>query len=207
MKFPSLRNPHVLIPLLLLVLADVGGIVHALRAHGRKDGAIAIVLPPYALYRSIESVRHPEVLDPAAMAKTDAGRRKLRKELQIKPDIWDALIRLVNVQKQNTMHSTMQDSGALFDIAVTVPQTGPISLTIQPRSDPNLTIVMTDADADQTPEILQITKVVNGKPDIYNTEITKYASEDASQFLLAWSLAWGTIAEELKAKVIQPTTP
>ncbi len=206
MKLPTLRSPYLLVLLLLLVFADIGGVVHAFRRHGRGDGAIAIVLPPYGLYRAVEALQHPQNLSPEEMAKTDYGRRELAKGLHLKPEVWDGLLRLVNVQKNQTIRSTMEDSGITFDIAVTVPATGAISLTIQPQTDTKLTIGMTDENRDQTPEMLQITKVVDGKPEVHNTEIAKYASEDASQFLLAWTLAWGTIAEEQKAAVVQPTS-
>ncbi len=204
-----LRNPYVLIVLFLLLLADIGGIVHAFRAHGTRDGIIALILPPYGLYRGVESISHRTLTETevAELSQSDDGRRELVQGLQIKPDVWEALLAFIAEHRTHELKTTMEETGGtVYDITATVPPDGPITLTIQSRSNADLTISMTDADRDQRPEMLRIVKQVNGQPEVHDTPIDKYTSADASQFLFAWSLAWGTIAEEQQAKANAPSS-
>lgn len=198
MKILTKSSAAVLI--ILLVLADAGGVVHAFRMHSRKDGILALILPPVGLYRSVESLMHRRPVSDAELVKTAEGRMALRRGFQIKADVWTALLNLIAAQKVHQFRTTMEEDGSVFDITVTVPATGPITLTVQPQNDKSLTISMTDDDRNQTPEMLKITKIVNGKTEVHNTAIDKFSSEDSSQFLLAWSLAWGAVAEDQQTK-------
>ena len=199
MTLSPFRRPYIIVLMAIFMMADIGGIAHAFRLHGRRDGIIALVLPPYGLYRAVESLRHPRQLDTATMVQTSQGRRELSQGLRIKPDVWTVLLNLITIQSDHSLRTTMDEGGAIYDITVTVPPAGLMTLTIQPKNDKNLTISMTDENRDQTPEMLKIVKTVNGKPEIHDTPIEKFSAEDSSQFLLAWALAWGTIAEERQA--------
>lgn len=202
-----LHHPYVLVVLLVLAVVDIGGIIHASREHGPRATAIAIILPPYGLYRAVESLGHARTLtdeDVAKLMQSDAGRRSLAGEIQLKPEVWEALINLVTVQKNHEIRTTMVEGGVPYDVTANVPAEQPVTLTIQAQSTPELVITMIDEDRDQTPDTLRIVKQVDGKPEVHVTPLKKYSDDDASQFLLAWSLAWGTIAEEQKARVQPP---
>ncbi len=205
MKF--LTRSYAAVLVVLLVLADAGGVVHAFRMHSQKDGILALVLPPVGLYRSVESLMHRRPVSDAELVKTAEGRMELRRELRIKEEVWTALLNLIATKKDHMYATTMEEGGGVFDVTVTVPPAGPITLTVQPQTDKNLTISMTDENRDQTPEMLKITKTVDGKPEVHDTPIDKFTSEDSSQFLLAWSLAWGTVAEEQQVKSKSKTMP
>ena len=126
--------------------------------------------------------------------------------LKLKSDVWDALLLQVTAQEHNQIRTKMQETGVPYDIIAIVPPTGPVTLTVQSRNDPNLTISMIDTNRDQALDALRIVKKVNGKSAEHMTPIENFSTDDASQFLLAWSLAWGTIAEEQKAAAL-PTSP
>lgn len=196
------RNPYVVVVALVLLLGDAVGIVHSFRAHDAMDGAIALLVPPYGVYRAVESVAHPKGIDAGVLSQTDEGRRQLTQGLQIKEKVWVALLELVTAQQNSSISTVMhENNGAAYDITVTAPATGALSLLIQPQNDKNMSITMTDANRDQTPETIKITKQVNGSAEVHETPIDKFPSDDASQFLLAWSLAWGTVAEQQQARV------
>ncbi|MSR86972.1 hypothetical protein EXS70_02255 [Candidatus Peribacteria bacterium] len=197
-----LSNPYALVVLFLLVVADISGIAHGFRVHGSRDGTIAIVLPPYGIYRAVESLAHPGEIDPVVLAESETGRRTLTAGLEIKPEVWTALLNLIAAQPNHSLTARMEEEGGVnYNITVTVPTTGPILLTVKPeQSIDKLVIEMSDSNRDQTPERIKVTKMVNGKEEVHDTPIEKFSTDDSSQFLLAWSLAWGTIAEEQKAK-------
>ncbi len=200
-----LRRPYVLVLIALIALADVSGIIHSFRMHGTKDGVIALALPPYGLYRAAEGVMHQSPFtdaDVEKLAQTEEGRDALRQALHLKPEVWGALLGFIGNDKNHEFRTSMEETGVPFDITAGVPASGPVTLTVQPRQTPDLTIIMTDEDRNQEPETLTITNMVNGTSEVHDTPIAKYNSDDASQFLFAWSLAWGTIAEELKAQAV-----
>ncbi len=194
------HRPYVLVVIVLIALADIGGTVHAFRMHGKKDGVIALVLPPYGLYRAVEGILHRAPLTDADMeqlSQTPEGRSALADQLRLKPAVWEALLGYIANDKKQVFTTSMQETGVPFDITANVPAIGPVELTIQGQQT-DLTIVMVDANRDQEPESLRIIKLVDGKQEIHETPLAKFSTDDSSQFLFAWSLAWGTIAEELR---------
>ncbi len=203
LSFNFWRNKYVLVVLCLLLVADIGGIVHAFESHGTRNGVIAIVFPPYGLYSIVESVSHPKKMDVATLAKTDEGRREISKGFTIKPNVWVALLEQIAAQKTQSVSTTINEQGIPYDVTATVQATGPVTLTIQPPDNKNITIAMIDENRDQVPEMLKIVKMVDGKAEVHNTPIDKYSSEDASEFLLAWTLSWATIAQEQQAAAQQ----
>ncbi len=203
-----LRRPYVLVLIVLLVAADIGGVVHAFRAHGRNDGIIALVLPPYGLYRAGESLTHHTSLtdaDVEALSKTPEGRGSLTAGLKLKPEVWTALIGMVEAQPSHQIKTTMEETGVPYDITADVEPNGPVTLTIQSRSNTDLEIGMIDMDRDQNPDTMKIVRQVNKKPEVHVTPLSKFSPDDATEFVLAWSLAWGTIADE--QKVVAPLLP
>lgn len=178
---PRLKDPYVLIAAAVSVLALAFGIYYYASSTPREWS--------------------PDEL--AEMAQTEDGRREIADSLRIRPEVWSALVELVNAQPTHQLKATMEESGITYDVTAMVAgkDTGPVELLIQSRNDADLKITMIDADRDQSPEMLTITKTANGKVETHETPIEKYSSEDASQFLLAWALAWGTIAEEHRAAV------
>ena len=202
---PLLRRPYVLVLIILIILADIGGVVHAFRKHGNTDGTIALVLPPYGLYRAVESVMHQDALtdtDLELLSQTPEGRTSLIGRLRLKPEVWEALLGFISNDMNQEFRTSMHETGVPFDIIATVPAVGPVELTIQGRDTPDLTIIMVDANRDQEPESLRIIKRVDGKDEVHETPLVKFSTDDSSQFLFAWSLAWGTIAEELRGSTI-----
>lgn len=208
MRIPSLlRRPYVVLIALLLLAADVGGIVHAFRRHGTRDGVIALALPPYGLYRAGEALGHPRVIgreEAVELAQSDDGRRTLATHFRLKPKVWGGLLDLVMRQKNHQLQTVLDEGGMLYDATATVPPEGPVELTITTQGKTDLTITVIDADRDQKPDALRVVKQVNGKPETHEAALDTYTSDEASQFLLAWALTWGTIAEEQKAAATQP---
>lgn len=197
-----IRRPYVIVAIVLLVLADAAGVVHAFRAHGTRDGVIALVLPPYGLYRAVESVIHRSPLteeDIARMEQTADGRRELFEAFHLRPEIWEVLLDLIGEQKNHAYTTTMDQMGITYDVTATAPPDGPVSITVTTPGNTDLIITMSDENRDQEPEMLKIIKKVDGKTETHDTPIADYSDDDGSQFLLAWSLAWGTIVEELKS--------
>lgn len=47
----------------LLGYAEIGGVVHAFRSHRTSDGVTAIIVPPWAWFRSVEWIWHQRDLD------------------------------------------------------------------------------------------------------------------------------------------------
>lgn len=193
------RNKYVLVVLCLLLVADIGGILHIFRTLGTRNGIIAIVFPPYGIYNVVGLVTQPRKVDVEALAKTDEGRRELTKEFTIKPNVWVALLEQIAAQDTHSVTTTISEQGIPYDVTASVQATGPVTLTIQPPDNKNITITMIDENRDQVPEMLKIVKMVDGKAEVHNTPIDKYSSDDASEFLLAWTLSWATIAQEQKA--------
>lgn len=210
MRIPSLlRRPYVVLIALLLLAADVGGIVHAFRRHGSRDGVIALALPPYGLYRAGEATGHPRIIgreEAVTLAQSDDGRRTLAAHFRLKPKVWEGLLDLVMRQKNHQLQTVLDEGGMLYDATATVPPEGPVELTITTQGKTNLTITVIDADRDQKPDTLRVVKQVNGKPETREAALDTYTSDESSQFLLAWALTWGTIAEEQKAKVVKPAS-
>jgi hypothetical protein len=201
---------HALMLGALLLLADIGGIVHSFRMHGVRDGIVAIVLPPLALYRSVESLGHRSMLteaDVKTMVESDSGRREIAAGLVLKPEVWSGLLALVSVQESHMISSTMQELGTVFSVTVSTGKTGPVTLSIRGENEKDLLISMVDDNRDQTPEVLRIVRTVNGKPEEHVTPLEQFSSDESSQFLLAWRLAWGTIAEEQKARAQGTSAP
>lgn len=203
-----LRRPYILVVIGLIVFADAWGVVHAFRAHGAKDGIIALAVPPYGLYRAVESVVHKNTLtdaDIARMSQTADGRQELAEGMRLRTDVWETLLALIEEQKTHAVSTTLEEGGRAYDVTATVEETGPVTLTIQGKGSTDLSIDIIDEDRDQEPESLRTTKKVNGKPEVHLSALKSYSSSDSSQFLLAWVLAWGTIAEELRSTPITVT--
>jgi hypothetical protein len=139
------------------------------------------------------------------LAESDEGRRQLAEGYTLRPEVWDALTALIAEQKTHELKTTMEESGVTYNVTMHVEKTGPAILNIQSQIDKTLNIAMIDTDRDQKPETLKITKTVNGKPETHETPIAQFASGDASQFLLAWSLAWGSLAEQERSAVVPPS--
>lgn len=198
------RPSYVIAIVLLMLTADGWGVSHAFRMHGKNDGVVALVLPPYGLYRAAEATTHRKPLtddDMERLSLTENGRDVLTRQLRLEPQVWDALLGLIGNDLKHEFRTTMKETGAPFEITANVPDAGPVELVIQGGDNPDLKIVMSDADRDQQPETLTITKMTQGKQEVRETPIAKYNSDDSSQFFFAWALAWGTIAEELKGTV------
>ncbi|NOS67685.1 MAG: hypothetical protein HOO67_04960 [Candidatus Peribacteraceae bacterium] len=198
-----LRRPYILVLLVLLLGLDAWGAVHAFRSHGNTDGIIAVAVPPYGLYRGVESAVHKKQLTDAdiqRLSQSDEGRLELAQGMHLQPDVWETLLALIAEQKTHAISTVMEEAGMEYDITAAVEETGPVTLTIRGKEATELSIDMIDEDRDQEPESLRITKQVSGKPDIHLTALSDYDAGDSSQFLLAWALAWGTIADELKGR-------
>ncbi|MBI2636297.1 hypothetical protein HYW84_03150 [Candidatus Peregrinibacteria bacterium] len=196
-----LRRPYILALAVLIVLSDAVGVVHSYRMHGKKDMMIAVALPPYGVYRAAEAVTHRKPLtddDIERLSHTRDGRDMLTRQLRLSPAVWNALLGLIGNDLKHEFRTTMKEADVPFTITANVPDSGPVGLMVQGGGDPDFKIVMSDADRDQRPEKLTITKMMEGKPEVRETTIEEYNPDDASQFLFAWALAWGTIAEELK---------
>ncbi len=198
------RRPYASILLAILLAADAGGVVHAFRRHGWRDGTIALVFPPYGVYRGTEALMHRADLtenEAVALSGSDSGRRGLSADLQLTKTAWTSLLALIESQPQHEMRSSMQESSTVYDIVATAEPGGPATLTIRNTADKNLTIALLDPKRTQTPETVVITKKVKGADEIHTTPLAKFSSDDASQFLLAWSLAWGTLAQEHQSEL------
>lgn len=199
-----LRRPYFLALTALIVLSDAAGVVHSYRMHGKKDMMIAIAFPPYGVYRAVEAAVHRKPLtddDVERLSHTRDGRDMLTGKLRLSPAVWNALLGLIGNDLKHEFRTTMNEADVPFTITANVPDSGPVGLMVQGGGDPNFKIVMSDADRDQRPEKLTITKMMEGKPETRETTIEEYNPDDASQFFFAWALAWGTIAEELKGAV------
>ena len=142
------------------------------------------------------------------LVQTDAGRRTVAEGFHLIPVVWSTLLDLIMVQKTHSINATVTQQGVTYAVMATVPSSdGPVSLSVQSELQKEMTITMIDVDRDQQPDMLHIVKMVKGKPEVHDTPLERFSSDDASQFLLAWSLAWGTIAQEQRARVAQPTSP
>jgi hypothetical protein len=201
-----LRRPYVLAAIALIVLADAAGVFHAYKSHGAKDGSIALIAPPYGLYRSVEWVMHKRQLteeEIVQLSQSPDGRLELAANMMLKQKVWELLTALIAEQKTKSYSTIMEEGGVSYDITAVSSATGSIQLSIRGRDTTGLSVEMIDEDRDQEPETLLITREEAGKkPEVHTTPLARYGIEESSQFLLAWSLAWGTIAEELKPTAV-----
>lgn len=174
--------------------------MHAWRAHGKLDAAIALILPPYGVYRGIEGmVGHRQMTDEdiATIAETEDGRRALSAQLLLKPEVWTAVLAGIEREPTHEHRTTMEESGQQIEVYATVSAQGPATVSIvSPGGQEGLLLTIVDADRDQSPEAVRIRKTVNGVQSEQETALTSFTTADASQFQLAWSLAWGQIAQE-----------
>ncbi len=205
MKTPFQRHPYAIVLLILLLLSDIGGVLHAFRMHGARDGVIALVLPPYGLYRGVEALTHKTMLteaDAVQLTETDDGRRSLSHTLTLTNTAWKALLKFIESQPGHMLKSTMKEGGTTYNVTLDVqPKNGPVTITIETQTNAALTIAMIDTTRSQQPDIIRTTKHIKNLDDVHTTPLAKFSSEDGSQFLLAWSLALGTIVQEHQAEL------
>lgn len=191
-----IRAPLIGLLIAVAVVLEIAGLGHAFRVHGKKDGTIALIVPPVAWYRAIESLRHRGALDAATMAESDRGRRSLSAEITLPDAEWRAVLADIESRPDHRLTFTMNEAGTAYAAtALVVPGSG-ATLTIRGPQKDDADMTMTDSDRDQTPEWLTITKTVDGMREPNTFPLTAFQNGEESQFLLAWSIAWAQIARK-----------
>ena len=196
MQLPRLPAPALGLMIAAAVILEIAGLSHAFRVHGRKDGTIALVLPPYAFYRAVESLGHTTLQDPSIMAESDDGRRELSAEVTLPEAEWQRIIAELEERKTHSRSFVMREAGTAYSATAEVVPGGAAVLTSKGPKKDDAEMKMTDEDRDQTPETLTITKTVDGKREPVTFPLAAFQNGEESQFLLAWSIAWAQLARE-----------
>ncbi len=207
--------------------ASFGGIYHAFKGHGTADGFIAVFIPPYSWYRSMEFFFHKqdvvgymnignkdvpiyrekisgleqEVIDMEPMLKTRDGRDILIKEMTIPNDVWQKLLNYIQSKDGHKYQSTMQEDGNIYDLTVSSLVNGITSMQVSSVGEKDYEVFLIDQDSDQTPDILKFLKMnpeADGKNEEGEISLLDLDEEKSSQLLIVWGLAWATVLNENK---------